>query len=322
MQKNAPIVAIYTLVYNHAPFLRDYFEGVIAQQTNFPFIAVVHDDCSTDGSTDIIREYAEKYPQIIKPIYEKINCYQNNLWDQVIVKMREAYKGAKYIAFCEGDDYWTDPLKLQKQVDILELHPEYAFCCHRYKILHESDHSVSSDYAQAFFKEGEDLVVTQELQSRTWLTKVLTMVIRVDLYIQAFDEARRKYGNECLDTCIFYELLKLGNGIALNQFMGTYRQQNNGIWSQLDQTQKAKSNYLVFQTLYEQNKDDKYVQHALQQNAIHYLRLLSCWNSKNRKVFQHIYGYMDSAKLKINAILSFILPFGLIQKTKKIFHKC
>lgn len=322
MQKNAPIVAIYTLVYNHAPFLRDYFEGVIAQQTNFPFIAVVHDDCSTDGSTDIIREYAEKYPQIIKPIYEEINCYQNNLWDQVIVKMREAYKGAKYIAFCEGDDYWTDPLKLQKQVDILELHPEYAFCCHRYKILHESDHSVSSDYAQAFFKEGEDLVVTPELQSRTWLTKVLTMVIRVDLYIQAFDEARRKYGNECLDTCIFYELLKLGNGIALNQFMGMYRQQNNGIWSQLDQTQKAKSNYLVFQTLYERNKDDKYVQHALQQNAIHYLRLLSCWNSKNRKEFQHIYGYMDSTVLKTNAILSFILPFGLIQKTKKIFHKC
>lgn len=322
MPKNAPLVAIYTLVYNHAPFLRDYFEGVIAQQTNFPFIAVVHDDCSTDGSTDIIREYAEKYPQIIKPIYEGVNCYQNDLWDQVIVKMRAAYKDAKYIAFCEGDDYWTDPLKLQKQVDILEQHPEYAFCCHRYKIIHESDHSISSDYAQDFFKDGEDLVVTQELQSRTWLTKVLTMVIRVDLYIQAFDEAKRKYGNECLDTCIFYELLKLGNGIALNQFMGMYRQQNNGIWSRLNLTQKARSNYQVLEMLYENNRDDKYILQSLQHNAIHYVRFLSCWNTKNWPIFKHIYAYMNSSKLKTNAILSFILPVGLIQATKKLFNKC
>ena len=322
MQTKAPLVAIYTLVYNHAPYLRDYFEGVISQQTNFPFIAVIHDDCSTDGSTEIIREYAAKYPDIIRPIYEEINCYQNNMWDQVVVKMRAAYKGAKYIAFCEGDDYWTDSHKLQKQVDILETHPEYAFCCHRYKILHEANKSIELDYAAPHFKENEDLLVTQVLQSRTWVTKVLTMVIRLDLYVQAFDEAERKYGNDCMDTNIFYELLKLGNGIALNQFMGIYRQQDNGIWSHLNIIQKAKTNLMMYQKLYEKNQDDKYALYRLQLNAIHYLRRLSCLNKENQNVFKEFYAYMNSARLKTNAIVSFILPYGLILATKKLFHKC
>lgn len=126
MKENKPIVAIRTLVYNHENFLSDYFEGIIMQQTNFPFIAVIHDDCSTDGSAKIIRDYAAKYPDIIRPIFEERNCYQNGLWNEANKKIEEAYKDAKYIAYCEGDDYWTDSNKLQRQVDFMESHPEYV----------------------------------------------------------------------------------------------------------------------------------------------------------------------------------------------------
>lgn len=315
-----PKVSVCCLSYNHEKYIRQCLDSIVMQQTIFPIEVLVHDDASTDSSQQIILEYAKKYPDIVKPILQTENQYVKG--KGILGPYLLPHCKGEYVAICECDDYWTDPLKLQKQIDILEAHHEYIFCCHRYTIYNEADNSFAKDYASEFFKDNQDIVVTQELQSRTWLTKVLTMVMHTDMFKQASLEAERKYGNGGLDTYIFYELLKLGNGIALNQFMGMYRQQNNGIWSQLDQTQKAKSNYLVFQTLYEQNKDDKYVQHALQQNAIHYLRLLSCWNSKNRKVFQHIYGYMDSAKLKINAILSFILPFGLIQATKKLFHKC
>ena len=124
--KNKPLVAIRTLVYNHETFLRDYFEGILMQKTNFPFIAIVHDDCSTDDSAKIIHEYANKYPNIIIPIFEEQNCYQNGLWDEANKKMEDAYKDAKYIAYCEGDDYWTDPNKLQRQVDFLETHLDYV----------------------------------------------------------------------------------------------------------------------------------------------------------------------------------------------------
>ena len=123
-----PLVVIRSLVYNHEPYLRDCLEGFVMQQTTFPFVAVVHDDCSTDGSAAIIREYAEKYPHIIKPVYETENQYSKGTLGRAMKEACGKY-GAKYYALCEGDDYWTDPHKLQKQVDFLEAHPEYAMVC-------------------------------------------------------------------------------------------------------------------------------------------------------------------------------------------------
>ena len=118
---NDIIVAIHCLAYNHESYIRECLEGFVMQQTNFRFVAIVHDDASTDKTADIIREYEAKYPEIIKPIYETENQYSKR--DGTIDRiMNEAIAAtsAKYVAICEGDDYWTDPLKLQKQVDILE----------------------------------------------------------------------------------------------------------------------------------------------------------------------------------------------------------
>lgn len=129
MMPNNPLVAIQCLVYNHEPYLRDCLEGFVMQQTNFLFVAIVHDDASTDGSAAIIREYEEKYPDIIKPIYETENQYSkgNGIVTRIMNAAIEA-TGAKYVAMCEGDDYWIDPLKLQKQVDFMEANPEYSLC--------------------------------------------------------------------------------------------------------------------------------------------------------------------------------------------------
>ena len=117
-----PLVSIKCTVYNHEPYLRQCLDGFVMQQTDFPFEAIVHDDASTDGSAAIIREYAEKYPHIIKPIYETENQYSKGMLAPI---MRLAmHPASKYVAICEGDDYWTDPHKLQKQVDIMERDPE------------------------------------------------------------------------------------------------------------------------------------------------------------------------------------------------------
>lgn len=117
-------VSIRCLVYNHASCLRKCLDGFVMQQTDFRFEAIVHDDASTDGSVNIIREYAEKYPNIIKPIIETENQYSKHdgSLDRI---MADACTG-KYIAWCEGDDCWTDTLKLQKQVSFLESHPDYV----------------------------------------------------------------------------------------------------------------------------------------------------------------------------------------------------
>ena len=115
-----PLVSIRCTVYNHEPFLRQCLDGFVMQQTTFPFEAIVHDDASTDGSAAIIREYAEKYPDIIKPIYETEN--QHSKHDGSIGRIMDAamHPNSKYVALCEGDDYWTEPNKLQMQVDIME----------------------------------------------------------------------------------------------------------------------------------------------------------------------------------------------------------
>ena len=123
---NDIIVSICCITFNHAPYIRECLEGFMMQKTNFAFEILIHDDCSTDGTTEIIKEYESKFPEIIKPLYE-----EENQW----VKGRRGNKEfnfpraqGKYIALCEGDDYWTDPLKLQKQVDFLEANPDYGMC--------------------------------------------------------------------------------------------------------------------------------------------------------------------------------------------------
>ena len=123
MDNNEPImVSIKCLVYNHAPYLRQCLDGFVMQKTNFRFEAIVHDDCSTDGSQEIIKEYAAKYPDIIKPIYETENQYSKH--DGSLRRAIDPHLTGKYIAFCEGDDYWIDPNKLQMQVDYMEEHSD------------------------------------------------------------------------------------------------------------------------------------------------------------------------------------------------------
>lgn len=114
-----PLVSICCITYNHAPYIRQCLEGFLMQKTSFPFEIIINDDCSTDGTTDIIREYERKYPDFIKPIYHIDNQYQKGVRGMFATFCFPKAQG-KYIALCEGDDYWIDPLKLQKQVDYLE----------------------------------------------------------------------------------------------------------------------------------------------------------------------------------------------------------
>lgn len=122
------------------------------QKTTFRFEAIVHDDASTDGTADIIREYAERYPEIIKPIFETENQYSKH--DGSLNRIVGEKLVGKYVAMCEGDDYWTDESKLQKQVDYMESHSNCSLCFHKVNVLDEQqsgrlffDHLKEKDYS-------------------------------------------------------------------------------------------------------------------------------------------------------------------------------
>lgn len=134
------MVTIRCITYNHEPYIRQCLEGFIMQKTNFRFEAIVHDDASTDETANIIREYAEKYPDIIKPIFETENQYSK--LDGSIQRIMSEHIHGKYVAMCEGDDYWIDPLKLQKQVDFLESNPKYSMCAHNAFVFYQQKNDV------------------------------------------------------------------------------------------------------------------------------------------------------------------------------------
>jgi len=124
-------ISICCITYNHESYIRKCIDGFIMQKTDFLFDVLIHDDASTDKTADIIREYEAKYPDIVKPIYQKENQYSQGI--RPINKFNFERSNAKYIAMCEGDDYWTDPYKLQKQVDFLEENGDCSLCFHASK---------------------------------------------------------------------------------------------------------------------------------------------------------------------------------------------
>lgn len=123
------MVTVCCLAYNHEKYIRKALDSFVMQKTNFNFEVLINDDASTDNTANILREYERKYPDIIKPIYQKENQYSQG--KKINVEILFPNATGKYIATCETDDYWTDDKKLQKQYDALEQNPNCVFCAHK-----------------------------------------------------------------------------------------------------------------------------------------------------------------------------------------------
>ena len=221
MNQEEPIlVAIHCLVYNHEPYLRDCFEGFVMQKTNFRFVAIVHEDCSTDHSADIIREYAEKYPDVIKPIYETENQYSKH--DGSLGRIMNAAidaTGAKYIALCEGDDYWTDPYKLQKQVDFLETHPDYVACFHNAVIDYGNSKRLFNSLTENHYPTTEDII------ERQWFISTQTLLYR-NLHLKCPEWGYKVINGDYLNELF---LAKEGKFYYMDDVMAVYRRYGQGV---------------------------------------------------------------------------------------------
>lgn len=228
-----PLVSVCCLVYNHEPYLRDCFEGFVKQQTTFPFEILVHDDASTDHSADIIREYTAKYPHLFKPIYQTENQYSKGV--RITNQYQYPRAQGKYIALCEGDDYWTDPHKLQMQVDWLEEHPEYSMTFHA-AILKQENRSLS--FAEAGFVQDKDYTADDVMAN--WIVPTASIIFRKQVLNCPINGESRLIAG---DIAIVMKSLAVGKIRGFSNKMSVYRISQKGISSYRHQQKNVTLKY-------------------------------------------------------------------------------
>lgn len=149
-------VSVICMAYNQEKYIEQMLRSVITQKTEFRFEVIVHDDCSIDATADIIRKYQNEYPDIVRPIYESENQYSQGV--DIVMGLCLSKSKGKYIAICEGDDYWSDDTKLQRQFDVMEQHPELDMCVCRANEINGTDDS----FIQEIRPQKKDCILSVE----------------------------------------------------------------------------------------------------------------------------------------------------------------
>ena len=241
---NKPLVSISCMTYNHAPYIRKCLDNFLAQQTNFPFEIIIHDDASTDGTTGIIEEYVSKYPDLIFPLIQKENLYSKGIRGLSTRYNYPRCRG-KYIAVCEGDDYWTDPLQLQKQVDFLEAHEDYVLTFHDFNVVDIEGKVINANPLESSQKRDAS---QKDLICGDLLTMTLTLCFRN--VIKEIPPEKNKVTNG--DTFLLSLLGEFGKGKWLGDVIkpAMYRSHPGGVWSNLSNDEKVPRQFNTYYWIY------------------------------------------------------------------------
>ncbi len=229
-------VTIRCITYNQKDYIRQCLDGFVMQRTNFRFEAIVHDDASTDGTAEIVREYAEKYPDIVKPIFETENQYSKH--DGSLGRIMNANTRGKYVAICEGDDYWTDPLKLQKQADFLDANPQCSLTYHACKNVFSTPCKVNcltGENVKDFYSDV-DFVIHYPFQTATVMYR--KDILDSDLYKKA-----QAIGCVFGDVLLYFSASRFGTIEGVNEKMSVYRRHEGGISQHMYDADKLWKSY-------------------------------------------------------------------------------
>ncbi len=221
-----PLLTIKCLVYNHAKYLKDALDGFINQKTNFKYDIYVYDDASTDGSSEILMDYAERYPELFRLYISPVNTYKTEGRRQLMHELDTKFITGKYVATCEGDDYWTDDNKLQIQVNYLESHPDTMLCCHasEWVDILKGTHTTFSLYDHDCDIPPEEIIAPVIRIPRT-----SSYVLRRELYLGARYGDFPKADSSDLATLIYSSMR--GKIHYIDRVMSVYRCCTEGSWS-------------------------------------------------------------------------------------------
>lgn len=259
-----PLVSICCPAYNHERFIADALDGFLMQKTNFPVEILINDDCSTDNTVRIIEKYHKQFPGIIKPIYQSENQYSKGVKPLSQILLPRC-KG-KYVAFCEGDDFWTDELKLQKQVDFLESNPEFSMCHTNYSNANEKGEVIRPFVIPKKFQNPRlsHLEILEYFTPRT-----LTVMFKKETLQKKVPKENSLVANG--DTFLYALVAKTGPVAYLDFNSGCHRFNKNSVYAmkpKLQQNEMLYKTLLVLKTYFTEKNEQRAINSHLSRRKI------------------------------------------------------
>lgn len=247
-----PLVHTHTLTYNHEAYIEETIEGILMQKTTFPVVILIHEDCSTDNTASIVKKYQEKYPQLIKAYFQEENIYKfDRFTKQEKLKVYNSWQVGKYQAYCEGDDHWTDPLKLQKQVEFLESHQEYVLSAHDVEIIFERIKQ-SQPFSKKWTLDDFDIVDVINyhfIPTNSLLIRKNVFDVLPDWYFSCISK----------DIPLVLIALLYGKGKYFTEVMGVKRKTPEGISQDKNRIAQISSNFYMLYTEFNKYSEGKYI---------------------------------------------------------------
>jgi len=232
LTNDGPVVSICCFTYNHVDYLEDAIRGFMGQVTTFPFEVIIRDDASTDGTTAIVRDYAERYPNIIRTIIEERNKWVYGIGNNAIYTAMLSIVKGEFFAMCEGDDYWITTDKLEKQVSLLITNQKATMCvAQTVACINENGYLVC---ANLYLGKDKDLQFFDDIKTVYYHTS--TYLIRTDLFRTVLSKYAQKI--EFADSAIRYMLADIGPFALLKEVVSVYRKHPDGIWTSLDKSKQ------------------------------------------------------------------------------------
>ena len=283
-------VSIICLTYNQEKYIRDALNGFLKQQTNFAYEILIHDDVSTDGTTAVLKEYQERHPDRIRLILEEENQYSKGI--DITKDIVLPYVKGKYIAFCEGDDYWICEKKLQKQYELMEENPEISACYHNALVYEEEKDKLTLNIKNqpSGYISDKDAIGTGKGWYPTGSVFYRTeyMKDKPDFKAPTGDEELRNY-MACRGKLYF-----------INQAWSVYRQFSKGSWNSKYEVDKELAqayirnlvNYLINFNEYSHGQFEQYFYERLSRSLIYYIQT----HSAKQYTMEEFQGYMEELK--------------------------
>ncbi|OGT55321.1 MAG: hypothetical protein A3F43_03410 [Gammaproteobacteria bacterium RIFCSPHIGHO2_12_FULL_42_10] len=238
--RESPLVSVVCITYNHERYIADAIESFLKQETHFPFEIIIHDDASTDGTTEIIRNYAKKYPSIIRPIFQKENQFSQHRKNTLQIAI--SYARAEYIACCEGDDYWIDSGKLKIQMSEMQKYPECDISFH--PVIRKCNNGKKRDKILSKHSSHNKIFSVREVVlGEGGFCQTASLIVKIDIFKSIpdwfFDVPIGDYFLQILAS------LK-GGALYINKAMSVYRAGSFGSWSErMSKDEHYAHDYLV-----------------------------------------------------------------------------